>query len=113
MLCAEAFELMRKEQHRHVQEQKQSLTKSGKSAVNLKHDENSLWDNPSHQSPPLSPVPKTAITPVPTPPRPAVPPGFSNVLQQRLNSNQTPLQQVLIFAVEYMFRFNIWWLHVT
>ncbi|XP_024356364.1 uncharacterized protein [Physcomitrium patens] len=89
----EAFELMRKEQHRHVQEQKQSLTKSGKSAVNLKHDENSLWDNPSHQSPPLSPVPKTAITPVPTPPRPAVPPGFSNVLQQRLNSNQTPLQQ--------------------
>ncbi|KAG0557715.1 hypothetical protein KC19_11G151900 [Ceratodon purpureus] len=89
----ESFELMRKEQHRQLQEQKQPLTKSDNSTVNRKHDENSLWDNISHHSPPLSPIGKTVVPPAPTPPRPAVPPGFSKVVQQRLSANQTLLQQ--------------------
>lgn len=88
----EAFEMMRKEQHKQLQEQKNPL--KTENALNRKHDENSLWDNPSHQSPPLSPIGKTAVVlPVPTPPRPAVPPGFSKVVQPRFNANQSSLQQ--------------------
>lgn len=88
--------MMRKEQHKQLQEQKSPLVKSDNSIVNRKHDENSLWDNISHQSPPLSPIGKTVLPPVPTPPRPAVPPGFSNVVQQRLNAIQTSSQQVIM-----------------
>lgn len=85
--------MMRKEQHKQLQEQKNPL--KTENALNRKHDENSLWDNPSHQSPPLSPIGKTAVVlPVPTPPRPAVPPGFSKVVQPRFNANQSSLQQV-------------------
>jgi hypothetical protein len=102
----EAFEMMRKEQHKQLQEQKHPLVKSENSTVNRKHDENSLWDNLSHQSPPLSPKGKTAVPPVPTPPRPAVPPGFSKVVQQRLNGNQTSLLQVLEFAILCVSQFN-------
>jgi len=94
--------MMRKEQHKQLQEQKHPLVKSENSIVNRKHDENSLWDNLSHHSPPLSPIGKTVVPPVPTPPRPAVPPGFSKVVQQRLNGNQTPSQQVLQFAIQCM-----------
>ncbi|XP_024402049.1 uncharacterized protein [Physcomitrium patens] len=90
----ESFELMRKEQHRKVQEQKQPAKTSENSTVNRKHDENSLWDNVSCQSPPLSPTGKVAVTPpIPTPPRPAVPPGFLKVALQRFSSNQVLPQQ--------------------
>lgn len=107
MLSAEAFEMMRKEQHKQLQG-KHPLIKSENSTVNRKHDENSLWDNLSHQSPPLSPIGKTVVppVPVPTPPRPAVPPGFSKVVQQRLNANQTSLQQVLELAIQFMSCFS-------
>lgn len=99
--------MMRKEQHKQLQEQKHPSIKSENSIVNRKHDENSLWDNISHQSPPLSPIGKTDLPPVPTPPRPVVPPGFSKVVQQRLNANQTSLQQVLEFAVRVQIQFQM------
>lgn len=76
---------MRKEQQRHLQEHKPPKAKADTLTVNRKHDENSLWDSPSYQSPPQSPIVKAVVPPGPSTPCPAVPPGFLKVAQQRLN----------------------------
>ncbi len=91
---AELFEMMRKEQHRQLQEHKQSHAKTDNPSVPRKHDENFLWDDHPHQSPPESPISKsTASIPLATPSRPAIPPGFSKVAQQKQNIDpELPLQ---------------------
>lgn len=86
--------MMRKEQHRQLQEHKQSHAKTDNPSVPRKHDENFLWDDHPHHSPPESPISKsTASIPLATPSRPAIPPGFSKVAQQKQNIDpELPLQ---------------------
>ncbi len=86
---AELFEMMRKEQHRQLHEQKQPLVKVDNPSVLRKHDESFLWDDHPHHSPPESPVQRiTTSIPVPTTTRPAFPPGFSKVNQLKQNISQ-------------------------
>ncbi|CAM6092069.1 unnamed protein product [Calypogeia fissa] len=114
----EAFELMRKDHQRLLQKQQKLISQkheerlaNPESNASRKHDESALWDSSlssdvTPSSPPRSPekgVPdsETAVALVSTPvvapstPRPAIPPGFAKVVQQKQTLKASSTQESL------------------